>query len=489
VDVVPDGGCRERWGREVTAKATPAASLRGAVEPFLHLDDPWVTDVALATIVANLTGGSDPLWLLLVNPSSTAKTEVVQLFRKIPECAWLAELTVNTFLSGLQREDASGARRGGREHSLLFQWTDPVLRGDRPVVQDLTGLITNQREKRDAVFGQLRQIYDGRLVKHTGMGEELIWEGFLGLLGGVTPRIDQVAELNSSLGERFLLYRPLRRDPLAEARQAVEVAHEGEWLRQAGAQIATAAVVLAAKRLSRVVIPESVKECLVILAQLTAVGRAAVHRDGQKILQFVPQPEGPARLVKELNKLLISLCACRGRSTPNTEDMATLAAVARSSIPALRLRVLQTLLGGGGHAGLIAQRLALPRSTVLYVLQDLQAVGMITREGDETKGFWDLEPSHCKMAEATGFLVAEDEDPRIAPVTPRDPDIETPTTVSVTMRDSHRLTEPEADLGDGRGGPSPATAGKPALHCSLCRQWVPRGVFAAHVAQHERDGS
>jgi hypothetical protein len=119
---------------------------------------------------------------------------------------WLAELTENTFLGGLQREDASGTRRGGREHSLLFRWTNPTLRDGRPVVrvilvQDLTGLITARREKRDAIFGQKRQIYDGRLTKQTGMGEELIWEGYLGLLGGVTSKYDEVA------GAQFLAGR------------------------------------------------------------------------------------------------------------------------------------------------------------------------------------------------------------------------------------------------------------------------------------------
>src|SRR5262249_59057887 len=109
------------------------------------------------------------------------------------------------------------------EHSPLFRWTDPRFRRGKPpvrvmLVQDLTGLITTRREKRDEIFGQLREIYDGRLVKRTGMGDDLRWEGYLGLLGAVTPKYDEVAELHSVLGERFVLYRPLRTDPEAEAR-------------------------------------------------------------------------------------------------------------------------------------------------------------------------------------------------------------------------------------------------------------------------------
>src|SRR4030095_14726 len=102
---------------------SPAAPLRAMVSGFLPLDDPWATDVALATVVGNLVGG-DPLWLLVVNPASSGKTEFVQMCQRLDWCAWLAEITENTLLSGLQRDDA-GVRRGGREHSLLHRWTDP----------------------------------------------------------------------------------------------------------------------------------------------------------------------------------------------------------------------------------------------------------------------------------------------------------------------------------------------------------------------------
>ena len=131
-----------------------------------------------------------------MNPASSGKTELVQMFAGADTCAWLPEVTENTFLSGFQREPSVSAP----QHSLLFRWTRPALRRGRPpvrvvLVQDLTGLITARREKRDTVFGQLRQIYDGRFVKSTGMGDDLIWKGYLGLLGAVTPKYDDVAEL------------------------------------------------------------------------------------------------------------------------------------------------------------------------------------------------------------------------------------------------------------------------------------------------------
>jgi hypothetical protein len=152
----------------MSARWSPGALLRATLTPYPHIDDPCVVDVALATIVANTLDG-DPLWLLLVSPPSSGKTELVQMFTTVPWCDWLSQIT---------RRTASGRSETALEHSLLSRWTDPRFRhGETPVrvmlVQDLTGLITTRREKRDEIFGQLREIYGGRLVKRTGMGDDL----------------------------------------------------------------------------------------------------------------------------------------------------------------------------------------------------------------------------------------------------------------------------------------------------------------------------
>jgi hypothetical protein len=52
----------------------------------------------------------------------------------------------------------------------------------------------------------------------------------------------------------------------------------------------------------------------------------------------------------------------------------------------------------------------------------------------------------------------------------------------------HR-TRLHGDLAEPRGAPSSATAQDSMLPCCICRRQVPRGVFAAHVEQHEREGS
>ncbi len=144
--------------RAIPPRPSPSQTLQTAIRTYLHIDDPYVVEVSLATVVGNLIGDA-PLWLLLVNPPSTGKTEFVQMFTDVDFCEWLAEVTENTFLSGLKQGARHSERRPtqDRKHSLLFRWTDPAIRSPKPparvmLIQDLTGLITQDRPKTEYPF-------------------------------------------------------------------------------------------------------------------------------------------------------------------------------------------------------------------------------------------------------------------------------------------------------------------------------------------------
>ncbi len=68
---------------------------------WLLLKDPYLVEVVLASVVANLLGG-DPLWLLIVAPPSSAKTEILRALSRVPWIYLLSNLTANTLLSGQQ---------------------------------------------------------------------------------------------------------------------------------------------------------------------------------------------------------------------------------------------------------------------------------------------------------------------------------------------------------------------------------------------------
>jgi hypothetical protein len=467
---------------ELSRRWSPAAILRKTIEEYLYLDDPWVSDVALATIVANTIDGK-PLWLLIVNPPSSGKTEIVQAFRDVPICEWVGQLSENTFLSGMQTR-ATGQSKSAPGNSLLLRWTDPRLRGGRPpvrimLVQDLTSMVTMRREKRDAIFGQLREIHDGRLVKSTGMGEDLIWEGYLGLLGAVTPVFDDVMELNSILGERFVLYRPIRRDDEAEAWTAMnrDKTAPADW-QETIATVAAAMVERGVARLAGVTIIEAAEARLVDLARLTAAGRAKVERDGRTHgIRLAPEAEGPGRLIQQFGKLLKGLCAVRGRREPGEEELAVIAKVALDSVPKIRQDVLRILATGAADRRELVNATGLSMTTMQYQLEDLRALRIVEQESgtgpEDRTARWALQGWYRELAERTG-LFAEVPPSRCVPPTQKA--LDSSTSIPLTNRDStgvgrsdDELAPEASDASNERNGAVAHAADQPDAAASALR--------------------
>jgi len=186
-----------------------------------------------------------------------------------------------------------------------------------------------------------------------------------------------VRELNSTLGERFLFYRPLRLNPDAEAMSAANRDNRASAWRDEIAQQARDQFFRAEPWLEKVQIPDWAKLRCVDLARLTADGRATVERDGyRKEVRFIPESEGPARLTGQFIKLLHGLCAVRWLEEPGQEELDVLAKISRDSMHSRRLRVMDALYRGPGDAKSLSERTQLPPTTVKYELQDLKLLNV-----------------------------------------------------------------------------------------------------------------
>lgn len=167
-----------------------------------------IIDVAVATVIANRVD-DDPAWLFIINPSSSAKTEVIRSLDGAPDTYSLSSLTPNTLLSGFEL-------KGDADASLL-----PKLNGKTILFKDFTTILSLNREARGAILSQFREMYDGAMVRTIGTGKRLEWEGKVGLLGGCTGIVDNGSALNGHLGERYLLFRPPTPNPRAVAQRAL----------------------------------------------------------------------------------------------------------------------------------------------------------------------------------------------------------------------------------------------------------------------------
>jgi hypothetical protein len=196
----------------VPRSSAALGELQGTFRKHLHLPETTSVDFVAAVMIANRIPNADPVWGMVVGPSGGGKTEAVQSVGDLPEVHALSSLTSKTLLSGKQRK--------GMPSSLLHRMSN--AKESMLVLKDFTTILSMRSEERAEILAQLREVYDGRLARETGMGDRLEWEGHVGFLAGVTPAIDLHHAVIGVLGERFLYLRLPEVDAKQIAGRAVD---------------------------------------------------------------------------------------------------------------------------------------------------------------------------------------------------------------------------------------------------------------------------
>jgi hypothetical protein len=168
--------------------------LKKEYKKIFYLPDDGVLDVTISSVLSTYLK-RDPVWLLIVGPSSGGKTELINIFTSLNFVFEVDELTESTFLSGMRMQ-------GNKSPSLL----DQIGNVGCIVMKDFTSVLTMRQEKREAIQSQLRQIYDGKFNKKTGNGENPSWVGKINFLGGVTDAVYTVGEQSADMGRRTINY-------------------------------------------------------------------------------------------------------------------------------------------------------------------------------------------------------------------------------------------------------------------------------------------
>jgi hypothetical protein len=350
----------------------------GAFDELLLLPDHGAVHVTLAGVVANYAKG-DPVWPLLVGPPGSGKTEVVNSTGEAPGVWPLSSLTPQTLLSGFERK--------GEPASLLLQiGTFGIL-----AFKDLTTVLTMHREARSQIIGQLREVADGKTEKSFGNGLRLEWSGKIGFLAGVTPIIDEQHVFLSTMGERFLLYRlpEVSRRDIAR-RSLSRRGHEPEL--RARIKTAVGEFLGQFRDCGRLELPESFLEPLVTLTDIITRARSGVPRDGySRELLYLPEPEAPTRLAKQLAQLGASLLAI---GLDEAETWRLLRKVGWDSVPAVRCGVIETLsrLGEPVPLSTLEEETGLPDKTVRRVVEDVVALRLARRTKDAGKWYVEQSP-------------------------------------------------------------------------------------------------
>ena len=356
----------------------PIETVKEAARRFLHLDDENAIDVAMAVYVANKFD-ADPLWMFFVSPPSTAKTEILMCFDGYPGAKILSTLTPRSLISGKTAPDA-------KDCSLL-----PQLSGKLVALKDFTSVLALRREDRNEIFSQLREIYDGRYAKAFGNeGQFREWAGKIGLMAGVTPAIDKHMIVNQMLGERMLYYRIVTRSYEEIAREAIRHTTQSNPKRMEFRRAVQAFLSQFDSGVPTLICEDiEFEERLAYLALFCSHARSVVLKDRKdQSLEAMPEPEGPARLAKQLNLFAMALAVVRGQTRIDNAIYDVVKKTALDGLPHLRKKTLEALwLMYVGNSNKwfstkeIAERVGVgvSFSTVKRRLEDLCLLNLITK--------------------------------------------------------------------------------------------------------------
>ena len=236
--------------------------VKQVVRKHLLLDDYRIVDIILAVVIANLFK-TDPLWMLIIGASSTAKTELLAALDGLPMMFFISDLTTNTLVSG--KKDAS----------LLPRLTNKII-----CMKDFTTILSKRPDDLKIIMGHLREVYDGKLTKSYGTGDTINWTGHVGFIGACTPVYDRKHGVISQMGERFLLYRNTNKDDIKSGIQALSGFGSETTMRSELKEVfKTFLEQFKGFNLTIPKLSEDMQYQIVSLATLCGHGRCAVHRD------------------------------------------------------------------------------------------------------------------------------------------------------------------------------------------------------------------
>ncbi|MDI6709003.1 MAG: hypothetical protein QME47_07980 [Candidatus Thermoplasmatota archaeon] len=367
--------------------------LEQVYKKWFYLEDFDPIQVELSTVLSTKIAG-DPVWCFIVGASGGLKTESLRAFTKCDIVFSISTLTKNALIGGHTKSD---------KYDLLSK-----LDGKCLIVKDFSAILEKNTYDRNEIFGQLRDCYDGYSGKAFASVGTKSQVAHFSLLAGVTPVIDQYHILTQELGERFLKIRLDIESREEETKKARRNTGKEDIMRE---EISTAVKEFIEEKIQKVKmlhIPLKLQAQLDKIADFVAKGRTVVQRDRfKKELLYLPSPEHPTRLVKQLSKLMSCLAITRGKKSVSKKELQTVSRVALNSIPAVRFKVLDSI-HSPVQTNEIVRDTNLPLATVRIELENLRIlrlVDLIDTHAQDSRGYtWELSESAEEILGAYGTV-------------------------------------------------------------------------------------
>lgn len=367
------------------------AELKAELSKYQYLEDTGVIDVALASVIATRLELGEPVWMIIIGPSSGGKSQILRPLAMTDEkfIHRIDDLTENTFLSGFNSKDG--------EISLLNR-IGPL---GMIVISDLSVIFSKAPEARAAILSQLRMIYDGEMTKYSGTKKEPVrWKGKLGILAGATPSVYATFEEAAQLGERFIYYRMKDYDGLKATGLALrrkESTRDTDRTISALYEEYIRSVALAAAG-QDIAVPEALYDRIAAIASFAEKVRTTSHFDwrGDKI-DRIPITAMPMRISQQLLAVatgLLTMANMEGEKELAEEDIRKIEWCAYSLANEEKRRCLRALagysFGSRVKTQVVADAVGLSTGVISMVLQALAASNVLARTGDSNSNAWEM---------------------------------------------------------------------------------------------------
>jgi hypothetical protein len=387
------------------------ADVHRIYQKWLHLPNTDAVDVMLATALSQRMDGP-PVWLFLVSPPGGAKTITMEGLVAYDKSYSTSSLTAHALISGANWQ-------GQTDPSLI-----PRLDGKVLLIKDFTTVLNLREDEKEQIFGILRDAYDGTCGKVFGNGVERTYKSRFTIIAGVTPKIYEIGARHAALGERFLKYS--MGDNLAHHEEdkiisrAIDNVDHDQDMKDELMAAASPFLQFGFDDLETPALDSVLHNRIIKLAQFGARLRGNVSRDmyNGEMMTGRPFAEVGSRLGIQLAKLARALAVVRGKSAVDEDEYRLVKKVMLDTISQRSEDVVRTMYqyemevaaSRNGHrhgltAAEIAERTRYPMTTVRRLMDDLNLLNVIERNGSAGSGFkhtWTVSAYVTKTIQESG---------------------------------------------------------------------------------------
>jgi len=367
----------------VVANAASLEDVFTAFKKWLYLDNTDTISIMLASVVSQQIEG-EPIWMFLVGPPGSAKTETLNSLSLLDHIYMTSSLTPHSLISGANWKD-------GMDPSLI-----PKLDGKVMVIKDFTSILSLRDTEKDEIFGILRDAYDGKCGKEFGNGVVRNYVSRFTMLAAVTPSIYALSSSHTALGERFLkfavgdnLHHAHEQDVVSRAIDNIddEVQMRKEMAESVRYFLQDKISVRHIEKAGLPILTPEMKTRIIYLARWGARMRGSITRDAYRndIVTSRPSAEVGSRLGKQLAKLAQSLAIIHGNPQVTKREYNLVRKVMVDTIPQRIEDILHATWKETQNPPHVvtSQYLAgvtrYPHATITRILQDMNVLNIVER--------------------------------------------------------------------------------------------------------------